>query len=132
MSRSVTALAALSLAACLSSPALAKHHASHATQTAQADAQTSSSDQPAAGVPANADLTGQTIYTSTGNTVGKVASMSKNAQGQRAAAIGVEKRLGMGSTKILLPVSLLQPRDQGPGYFTNLTLAQVRDLPRAP
>jgi hypothetical protein len=132
MSRPVIALAALSFAALLCGPALAKHRASQTAQAAQTDTQATSSDQPAAGVPANADLTGQMIYTSTGNTVGRVASMSKDAQGQRTAVIGAEKRLGIGATKVLLPISQLQPRENGGGYFTNLTLSQVRDLPKAP
>lgn len=127
MKKLITAFAVVSLAAF--TPALAKHHASHA-QTAQADTQTTSSSDQKTAMPS--DLSGQKIYTSTGNVVGMVASMSKDAQGQPAAVISVEKKLGIGSTKVLLPVSQLQPRDSGGGYYTNLTTAQVRALPKAP
>ena len=128
MNRYVAAFAVLSIAAC--GPALAKHHASPA-QTAQADATPTSDDQKSA-VPANADLTGQTIYTSTGNVVGKVASMTTDAQHQRTAVVSTEQRLGIGGVRILMPVSQLQPRENGGGYFTNMTQAQVRALPKAP
>jgi len=129
VNRFVTALAVLSIVA--GGPALAKHHASPAAQTAQADATNAASDQNQA-KPAPSDLTGQKVYTSTNNLVGTVASMSKDADGKPAAVIGVEKRLGIGSQKVLLSVSQLQPRDNGGGYYTNMTLAQVRTLPKAP
>jgi sporulation protein YlmC with PRC-barrel domain len=125
MNRFVTVLAVVSIAAF--GPAVAKH-ASHNAKTAQADT-TAPSDQKA-GTPSN--LTGQKIYTSTGNVVGVVGSMSKDGQGQPTAIIAVEKKLGIGSTKVVMPVSQLQPRDNGGGYFTNMTTGQVRALPKAP
>jgi hypothetical protein len=128
MNRFVAALAVLSIAA--SGPALAKHHTSHSSKTAQADTQATSSTDQKSGVPS--DLTGQKIYTSTGNLVGTVASMSKDGQGQAVAIVNAEKKLGIGLQKILMPVSQIQPRESGGGYFTNLTQAQVRALPKAP
>lgn len=131
MRGTIAALAAVAVMASLGGAALAKHHSAKAAQTAQTDQATQPSDQTSSTVPANTDLTGQKIYTSTGNTVGTVASMSKDGQGQSAAVVNVEKRLGIGSQKVLISVSQLQPREEGGGYFTNLTLTQVKALPKA-
>jgi len=129
MNKFIAGFAGLAITVC--APAVAAHHAkpSHNSQTAQADQSTTADDQ-AKSVPS--DLTGQKIYTSTNNVVGTVASMSKDAQGQTAAVVSTEQRLGIGSQKVLLPVSQLQARENGGGYYTNMTLSQVRNLPKAP
>ncbi|HUO98493.1 MAG TPA: hypothetical protein VMU01_07480 [Rhizomicrobium sp.] len=128
----IAALAAASIMGCWTGPALAKHRTSHAAQTAQAAQPDSTGTDQSPTIPANADLTGQMIYTSTGNMVGKVAAMTKDGSGARVAVVAAQQRLGIGAIRLLMPVSQLQPRDQGGGYFTNMTQAQVRALPKAP
>lgn len=77
-----------------------------------------------------ADLTGQTIYSSKGSKIGIVSSMTADAQGQQVAVVGVEKFLGMGGKNLQFPLSSLTPKDGG-GYTTSLTSAKIRKLPEA-
>lgn len=125
--------ALIALSVCWINPALAKHAATHhaATQPAQPAQPPALADQDGKVMP-SADLTGQTIYTSTGNLVGRVLSMAKGSQGLRAAVVSTGQRLGIGGVNILLTIDKLQAREKGGGFFTNLTQAQVRALPKAP
>ncbi len=82
---------------------------------------------PTQGQTTAADLTGQTIYSSKGRKIGKVTAMSTDAHGQQAAAVSVERYLGMGGQTVLIPVSSLQARDNG-GYTTNLSSTEIKSL----
>ena len=121
----------IALSAYWINPALAKHASHVATQTAQPAQPPALADQDGKVLP-SADLTGQTIYTSTGNRVGRVMSMVKDSQGLRAAVVSTEQRLGIGGVNILLTIDKLQAREKAGGFFTNLTQSQVRALPKAP
>lgn len=106
-------LAALALIAACTTPAMARHH----HQAAQA-------------VPANANLSGMRIYSPKGSYVGTVLSMSKTKTGKPAAVMLVEKRLGIGTVKVLLPTGQLKPRKDG-GYYADMTRQEARGLPKA-
>jgi sporulation protein YlmC with PRC-barrel domain len=73
------------------------------------------------------DLTGQTIYSAKGSKIGKVTAMSTDAHGQQAAAVSIERYLGMGGQTVLIPVSSLQARNDG-GYATSLSSTELKSL----
>jgi hypothetical protein len=124
MKRYVSVLTALSLAAVWTAPAIARHHAIHHRREPQAAHELQA-------VPENANLSGKQILSPDGSYIGTVLSMSKTAQGQRAAVMQVEKRLGLGTVEVLLPISKVKPGPQG-GFYTDMTRAEARnDLPKA-
>ncbi len=82
---------------------------------------------PTQGQTTAADLTGQTIYSSKGRKIGKVTAMSTDAHGQQAAAVSIERYLGMGGQTVLIPVSSLQARNAG-GFTTNLSSTEIKSL----
>ncbi len=98
-------------------------------QMAPAQNQTQTTS-PAAGAAMQADLTGQTIYSSKGSKIGTVSSMGTDTQGQQTAVVSVEKFLGMGGKNVQFPVSSLSPKDGG-GYTTSLTSKEIKKLPEA-
>jgi hypothetical protein len=114
------------LAACCMSPAIAEDATTPAATAAQAQPMAA----PSAAMPAQTDLTGQTIYSVDGTAIGTVASVTTDAQGQSQAVVGVEKFLGMGGKNVLFPVSSLQPRTGG-GYTTSLNSSEIKKLPEA-
>lgn len=95
-------------------------------QGATSSPQTGQMGQPTA---TTQDLTGQTIYNSSGRAIGTVSSMTVDAQGQQEAVVGIEKYLGMGGTQVLFPVSSLQAKDSG-GFTTTLTASEIKKLPK--
>lgn len=94
------------------------------------DAGSQAPASPAAGAATQADLTGQTIYSSKGSKIGTVSSMATDAQGQQTAVVSIEKFLGMGGKNVQFPVSSLSPKDGG-GYTTSLTSKEIKKLPEA-
>jgi len=128
MKKLLITCAAAALSAGLLSPVYAQDSSQPTAPATQAPgAQTAPQTAPSS---PQADLTGQTIYTSKGTKIGTVASMSSDAQGQQNAVVGVEKFLGMGGKNVLFPVSSLSPKDGG-GYSTSLTSAEIKKLPEA-
>ncbi len=114
MNRYMAILAVFSLAIVCTAPAVARYHHHHATHA----------------VKVKANLSGKRIYGPNGSYVGTVLSMSRTKNGRRAAVMLVEKRLGVGTVKVLLPVSKLKFRERG-GYHINLTREEARGLPKA-
>jgi hypothetical protein len=86
---------------------------------------------PAQGQTTAADLTGQSIYSAKGRKIGTVAAMSTDTHGQQAAAVSIEKYLGMGGQTVLIPVSSLQARSAG-GYTTTLSSTELKALVKSP
>ncbi|MDE2133998.1 MAG: PRC-barrel domain-containing protein [Alphaproteobacteria bacterium] len=99
-------------------------------QGQMAPAQNQTQTSPTVGTAMQADLTGQTIYSSKGHKIGTVSSMATDAQGQQAAVVSIEKFLGMGGKNVQFPVSSLSPKDGG-GYTTSLTSKEIKKLPEA-
>ncbi len=77
-----------------------------------------------------ADLSGQKIYNSDGHVIGVVDTMTTDANGRKMAVVSVDRRLGIGASRVLFPLNSLQPRDKG-GYMTNLHEDQIEQLPKA-
>jgi len=135
MTRLSTSCAVLALSTCLCGPMLAQSSAMPDQSMPSAPASTAPStssstapqSSPSQGQTAAADLTGQTIYSANGHKIGTVSAMSTDTHGQQAAAVSVEKYLGMGGQTVLIPVSSLQARDGG-GYTTNLSSADLKAL----
>ena len=75
-----------------------------------------------------ADLTGQTIYSSSGHKIGTVSSMTVGSSGDQEAVVSVQRFMGMGGKSVMMPVSSLRARSRG-GYTTNLTASQIKTLP---
>lgn len=123
MKKLLITCAAAVLSAGLLSPAYAQDSSQPTAPATQAAPQMAPSSP-------QADLTGQTIYSSKGSKIGTVASMTTDAQGQQDAVVGVEKFLGMGGKNVLFPVSSLSPKNGG-GYSTSLTSAEIKKLPEA-
>jgi len=75
-----------------------------------------------------ADLTGQMIYSATGDKIGTVASMTVDKQGQQAAVVKVEQHLGIGSKEVVFPMASLTAKSGG-GYTTTLASSEIKKLP---
>ena len=142
MSRLSMTCAVLAVSTCLTGPMLAQATSPSAapdsqnqsmpmngpsTTTPSTAPSQSMQSSPTQGQTTATDLTGQTIYSSKGSKIGKVTAMSTDAHGQQAAAVSVEKFLGMGGQTVLIPVSSLQARSAG-GYTTSLSSTEIKSL----
>ena len=141
MTRLFTTCAVLALSASLAAPMLAQATSTPNSQdqgmpangqTSTTPSQTpstipSQTQQMGTGQTTAADLTGQTIYSAKGHKIGTVSAMSTDTHGQQAAAVSIEKYLGMGGQTVLIPVSSLQARSTG-GYTTTLSAAELKSL----
>jgi hypothetical protein len=80
--------------------------------------------------PTTANLTGQAIYNTKGKKIGAVTAMTTDTQGQQAAAVTMEKYLGMGGQTVAIPVSSLEARQSG-GYTTRLSSTELKSLAKS-
>lgn len=116
------AIAVLAVSLCAAAPVFAQ-------STTPRSGQATSSKERMAQAP-SANTATQKVYNSSGDWIGTVTGITTNSYGQRLAAVKVERRMGMGSTTVLLPAGLLQTRDEG-GFTTSLSNDDIKQLPRA-